>query len=97
MTLPLAPGRAVRVVMRTALKCTASPDREIGMQRSDFTFKSPMRLRVAVDGEDVGEVEFVVGEGDLCDATFTIPGRFIKSSPARIAFFGEHADFSYWF
>ena len=75
MTVPLVPGKDVHVVMRTALKCSASVWRELGHERSDFTFKSPMTLKVMVDGNEVGDVEFAVGEGDFHDAHFTIPGK----------------------
>lgn len=97
MTLPLEPDCDVHVVMRTTLKCTAAVNTELGCPRSDFTLKSPMRLRVLVDGEDAGEVSFAVAEGDFADASFAVPGRFVRRSPARISFLGEHAAFAYWF
>ena len=97
MTIPLKPGRDVHVVMRTALSCTAVAERELGAPRSEFSLKSPLKLRVIVDDTDEGEVEFKVAEGDFCDAHFTIPGKFIASSGARMTFLGEHIAFCYWF
>ena len=97
MTVALQPGRDVHVVMRTALKCSAAVDRELGMPRSDFTLKSPLTLKVLVDGEEVGDISFPVAEGDFCDAHFTIPGKFIATSLPRLTFFGEHVAFAYWF
>ena len=97
MTVPLQPGRDVHVVMRTALKCTAVVERELGTPRSDFTLKSPMTLKVLVDGEDAGEVSFPVADGDVADATFAIPGRFVTASLPRLTFLGEHVAFGYWF
>jgi len=97
MTVTLKPGEDVHVVMRTALKCTAAVDREIGIPRSDFTLKSPMTLKVLVEGEDVGDISFPVAEGDVTDATFVIPGRFIRQPQVRLAFLGEHVAFAYWF
>ena len=97
MTVALKPDQDVHVVMRTALKCTASVDREIGIPRSDFTLKSPMTLKILVEGEDVGDISFPVAEGDVTDATFVIPGRFIRQPQVRLAFLGEHVAFAYWF
>ena len=97
MTVPLRPGRDVHVVMRTALKCTAAVDRELGMPRSDFTLKSPMTLKVLVDREDGGDMSFPVEEGDFCDAHFMIPGKYITTPSPRLAFLGEHVAFAYWF
>ena len=97
MTVSLRPGRDVQVVMRTALNCSAVVERELGAVRSDFTLKSPMTLKLLVEGEDVGDVSFPVAEGDVTDATFVIPGRFIRQPQVRLAFLGEHVAFAYWF
>ena len=97
MTVPLTPGRDVQVVMRTTLKCSAFVEREVGATRSDFTLKSPMTLKVLVEGEEVGDISFPVAEGDVADATFVIPGRFIRQPQVRLSFLGEHVAFAYWF
>ena len=97
MTVTLEPGRDVHVVMRTALKCKVSVERELGQRTSEFSLKSPMTLKVLVDGEDVGDVSFPVGEGDFADATFVIPGGSIKQPQVRLSFLGEHVAFAYWF
>lgn len=97
MTLALQPGRDVYVVMRTALKCSVSVDRELGHPRSDFTMKSPMTLKILVDGEDAGDISFPVAEGDFADASFVVPGAFIRRSGVRLAFMGEHVAYAYWF
>ena len=97
MTVSLKPGQDVYVVMRTVLKCSVSLERCLGHLRSDFSFKSPMTLRVMVDGEIAGDIPFLVEEGDFCDAHFVIPGKFIKQPKARLAFLGEHVAFAYWF
>ena len=97
MTVALVPGRDAHVVLRTALKCKASVEREIGHRTSEFSLKSPMKLRIFVNGVDVGEVLFDVAEGDFCDAHFMIPGKYITSPNPRLAFFGEHIAFAYWF
>ncbi len=97
MSVPLAPGRDVHVVMRTTLECKATVDREIGHARSSFSLKSPLRLHVSVDGADAGEVALDVPSGDFAEASFVIPGRFINSAAPRIVLEGEHAAFCYWF
>ena len=97
MTVPLKPGRDVHVVMRTALKCSVATSRELWGTRSDFALKTPMTLKVIVDGEDAGDVSFPVSEGDFADVNFTVPGRFIASDSTRLAFLGEHVAFAYWF
>jgi hypothetical protein len=97
MTVPLKPGRDVHVVMRTALKCSVATSRELWGTRSDFALKTPMTLKVIVDGEDAGDVSFPVSEGDFADVHFTVPGRFIASDSTRLAFLGEHVAFAYWF
>ena len=97
MTVALKPGKDVRVVMRTALKCSVAVERELGHERSDFSLKSPMHLRVMVDGMDAGDVEFQVKDGDFADAAFVIPGRFVTQPVSRIAFLGEHVAFCYCF
>ena len=97
MTVPLKPGRDVQVVMRTALKCTAVVEQVLGKPCNDFALKSPMTLKVLVEGEDVGDISFPVSEGDVVDATFVIPGRFIRQPQTRLSFLGEHVAFAYWF
>ena len=97
MTVSLKPGRDVQVVMRTALKCTAVVEKELGTPCNDFTLKSPMTLKVLVEGEDIGDISFPVAEGDVADATFVIPGRFIRQPQVRLSFLGEHVAFAYWF
>lgn len=97
MTVPLVPGRDVDVVMRTALGCTASVDREVGRRASKISLKSPLELRVLVDGVDAGTVSVDVAEGDFCDAHFTIPGNFLTTPNPRLTFLGEHVAFAYWF
>lgn len=97
MTVALKPGCDVHVVMRTALKCKALVERELGHQSGEFSLKSPMTLKVLVDGADAGDVSFDVGEGEMSDAVFTIPGRFVAHSNVRISFLGEHVAFAYWF
>ena len=97
MTVQVMPGRDVHVVLRTALKCSASVHRELGHMKSDFSFKSPMRLQVSVDGVDAGEVTIPVGDGDFSDVAFVVPGRFVTRPESRLAFLGEHVAFAYWF
>lgn len=97
MTVPLDPGKNVHVVMRTALKCSATVWHEIGGRSSEFSLNSPMRLQILVDDIDAGVAEFVVKAGDFCDAHFMIPGKFIKSPNPRLTFLGEHVAFAYWF
>ena len=97
MTVALMPGRDVHVVMRTTLKCKVFVERELGHQTSEFSLKSPMTLKVLVDGTDAGDISFDVEDGDMADAVFTIPGRFLTHSKSRISFLGEHVAFAYWF
>ena len=97
MTVALKPGRDTHVVMRTVLKCSVFLERCLGHQSSDFSLKSPMTLRVMVDGEDVGDISFPVEDGDFCDARFVIPGKFIKHPKSRVVLLGEHVAFAYWF
>ena len=97
MTVSLKPGRDVHVVMRTALKCKAFVERELGHSINDFSMKSPMTLKVLVDGVDAGDVSFPVKEGDLADAAFVVPGKFVRQPHVRLSFLGEHVAFAYWF
>ena len=97
MTVTLEPGRDVHVVIRTALKCKVSVEREMGHRTSEFSMKSPLKFRMFVNDKDAGEVEFEVEEGDFNDAHFVIPGRFIASAESRLTFLGEHVAFAYWF
>ena len=97
MNVSLKPGRDVHVVMRTALKCKASVERELGHSINDFSMKSPMTLKVLVDGVDAGDVSFPVAEGDFFDTNFVISGKFVRQPKSRITFLGEHVAFAYWF
>ena len=109
MTVTLVPGKDVHVVMRTSLKRSATVWRELGHESSDFTLKSPMTLKVLVDGVDAGDVSFPVADGDFCDAHFVVPltsqsvfkadakPSALDPQPITISFLGEHVAFCYWF
>ena len=96
MTVPLVPGRDVHVVMRTALKCSATASRELGGQRSDIALRSPLTLEIRAEQESL-PVTFDVPDGDFADVTFTIPGRLVTQPAIRLDFLGEHVAFCYWF
>ena len=87
MTVPLRPGRDCTVVMRTVSK------------QDGMDFKSPLKLRLEVDGEAAGWATCAFGEAtnDFQEVAFTIPGRAIAKSPCRVAFLGDHAPCAYWF
>ena len=97
LTVTAQPGCDLHVVMRTALKCKVSVERELGHRTSEISLKSPLTLQVSVDGMVSGEVKCQVKEGDFCDVHFMIPGKFITSSTPRITLLGEHIAFCYWF
>ena len=98
MTVALQPGKDAYVVLRTMSKAAAFASGASGADSGgEFSFKSPMTLMVEVDGGDVGPVRFEIADNGFTDATFTIPGSAITSSPCRIAFIGEHASCGYWF
>ncbi|MBQ6328684.1 MAG: hypothetical protein IJI35_06685, partial [Kiritimatiellae bacterium] len=97
MTVPLAGGKDVHVVLRTVSSCRAHYDRNLKAGRFDYTFKSPMSLHVSLDGAKPFAVGFQVAEKGFSDVEFVIPGRLVGGGDTRIAFFGEHVACAYWF
>lgn len=93
----IIPGKDLFVVMRTASAQRAVTIHATGSTADDYSFSSPLRLQLLVDGEDAGIVEVAVGEEGFSDVAFTVPGRFVKSQSPRLAFLGEHIAFAYWF
>lgn len=97
MTVSLDGGKDVHVIMRTVSVCRANYDRNLKRNRFDYTFKSPMSLRVSVNGQPPLAVSFNVSKTGFSDVEFTIPGCLIQDGDTHIAFLGEHVACGYWF
>lgn len=87
MTVALEPGRDCQVTVRALSK------------KDDVSFKSPIRLLVQIDDDDAGAVAYELEDKpeEFQERTFTIPGRFIRQKPCRVAFLGDHIVCGYWF
>ena len=97
MSVPLAGGRDVHVVLRTLPSCRVQYERSLKRGSFDYTFRSPMSLYVSVDGCSPHEVSFSISEKGFSDVEFTIPGSLVHEGMNRIAFLGEHVACGYWF
>ena len=97
MSVPLAGGKDVHVVLRTLPSCRVQYERSLKRGSFDYTFRSPMSLYVSVDGCSPHEVSFSISEKGFSDVEFTIPGSLVHEGMNRIAFLGEHVACGYWF
>ncbi len=99
MTVRLRPGRPVRVVLRTAAK--AETEMRIGalQMKKMFTFDSPLKLRVHVDGAEVGvfALPLSTNETAFSEIQLTLPAEKIRQAATRLTLYGDHVAFAYWF
>jgi hypothetical protein len=99
LTLRVRPGVPLKVVMRTAAKAEVLMVRGAQEKGQTFTFCSPLKMRVQMDGVDAGLFEVVLAsdEKTFSDVSFVIPAEAVKHASPRISFCGDHAAFAYWF
>ena len=97
MTVPLDGSKDVHVIMRTVSACRVYYGRNLKRGRFDYTFKSPMSLRVSVNGQPPIAVSFNVADTGFSDVEFTVPSCLIQGGDTHIAFLGEHVACGYWF
>ena len=98
MTIPLALGKDVEVVLRTAATATATAPGAYGAAAGGkCLFSNPMELHIEVDGREIGNAAFYVENKGFSDVHFTIPGSAIVRTPCRVAFHGDHVAYGYWF
>lgn len=81
----LAPGRPVKVVMRTLAKLGSTH------------FASPQELHVEIDGNEIGHATYELPEEGFADAVFALPGSAITGDTVRLELHGDHYAFAYWF
>ncbi|MBR1922079.1 MAG: hypothetical protein IJ829_08825 [Kiritimatiellae bacterium] len=97
MSVPLAPGRDVRVVMRTFGACDVVSRGSFASSRVSYAIASPARMNIAVDGRLVSSAEFSCATNSFSDVEMTIPGSAIAAPLSRVAFLGDHIACGYWF
>lgn len=97
MTVPLVPGKALHVVMRTSQRQKMTGHGAVGGEWTNYAFSNPLRIGVFVDGESAGTVSLPYSEAGFSDVSFSVPASAIKSSHSEIAFMGDHIACCYWF
>ena len=100
MRVPLEPGKDVTVVMRTLSEHKAVFSDGLATEVQTCRFPAPVTMNVEVDDVAAGAVDYSYSNADtngFSDVTFKIPGRFIRTSPCRIAFLGDHIACDYRF
>jgi len=93
----LVPGRDLHVVMRTAAAQRAVTRHAVGSTVDDYSFASPLELVVAVDGREACRVRCDIPGKGFGDVVFSVPGGAIAADTVRLAFWGGHAAYGYWF
>ena len=93
----LVPGRDLRVVMRSSASQSAVTLHATGSEAEEYSFSSPLELVVAVDGREVCRVRCDLPENGFGDVAFVVPGAAIAADSVRIAFWGGHVAYAYWF
>ena len=93
----LEPGKAVRVVMRTARSQAAGQVGPAGGGIDEFAFDASQRLQVFVNGADAGCVEYEVPEKGFADVAFAVPAEAIVADTVRLTLRGGHIACGYWF
>ena len=97
MTVGLAPGRDLHVVMRTWPSHKTTLRGGFGARSVTYGFSNPLKIRVLVNGEDAGLRDVAIGESGFSDVEMVVPGRMIGSAQSRIEFQGDHIACAYWF
>jgi len=97
-----APGRlqSMRVVLRTALdaSCTTvhSNMRQAG---EEFHLRSPLRLRLLINGEPLPEMSIPVTctNDAFAECVLDIPASAVTTDPLEVVIAGDHIACGYWF
>lgn len=97
MSVPLAPGRDARVVMRTFGSCDVVSRGTFASSKVTYAITSPARMNIAVDGSVVSCAEFSCSTNSFSDVEMMIPGAAIAAPLSRVAFLGDHIACAYWF
>ena len=99
MTPRLYPQRPVRVVMRTLAKTETEVRVALTSEQQKFTFGSPLKLRVHVDGKEAGYFALPIStnETEFSEIAFTLPAEAIQTASPRLTVYGDHAALAYWF
>ena len=97
MSVPLAPGKDVCVMMRTFGSCDVVSRGAFVSGSVTYEIANPAKLNISVDGQVATCVEFSCGTNMISDVKFFVPGSAIKTARPRIAFLGDHIACGYWF
>ena len=97
MTVGLAPGKDLHVVMRTWPSHKTTVRGGFGARSVTYGFSNPLKIRVLVDGEDAGLREVSIAESGFSDVEMVVSGGMIRSPSVRVEFQGDHIACGYWF
>ncbi len=97
MSVRLEPGRDVHVVMRTWPSHKASVRGSFGDRSVTYAFSNPLKIKVLVDGVDVGTHSLAIADKGFSDVEMTIPRAAISGERQTVEFQGEHIACAYWF
>ena len=97
MSVPLAEGRDVKVVMRTFGSCEVVSRGVFSSSAVSYAIADPAKLNIAVGGQVVSSVTFSCSTNAFTDVRISIPGSAIKCPRPRVAFLGDHVACGYWF
>ncbi len=97
MSVPLAPGKDVKVIMRTFGSCDVVSRGAFGSNKASYEITSPAKLNVAVDGNVVSTAEFTCSSNVFSDVVISIPGEAVTRDVSRVGFMGDHIAGCYWF
>jgi len=103
LTIHVKPRLHVRVVLRTAAKVATGVNMGVRSGRQTFTFTSPLKLRVHVDGKETEMLQLPLQQSDVGaisafnEITFVLPAELFQKEKAQLAIYGDHASFAYWF
>lgn len=100
-SLPVVPGRGLRIVMRTTSRA------QIGVAQSDgyyaneqFSFRSPLRILAEINGRLLPEpiqLEIDPDVESFSEVVLDIPAEYVTGDRANIRLLGDHIACAYWF
>lgn len=97
MTIPVTPKKDLTMILRTSLSRKLTIPLEIVSRTEQFSFANPLSLNFQVDGCPVGTTTQSLSTNSFSEISFTIAGKYLKQSPAKISILGDHIAFCYWF